>query len=45
MAGFKYERNGILVAIPKGHKKAGWAKPGSPFPPMNWKPAVMRGGK
>lgn len=42
MAGFKYEKDGILVAVPRGHKKAGWAKPGDPIKPPT-KPLVMRG--
>ncbi len=43
MAGFKYEKNGKFVGTPKGHKKAGWAKPGTPMLPP-YRPLLMRGG-
>lgn len=43
MANFKWEKNGIIVAVPRGHKKAGWFKPGTPLTNPA-KPLIMRGG-
>lgn len=40
-ASIKFEKQGVMVSRPKGHKKAGWVQ----FPSLNWKPAALRGAK